>query len=256
MRVTQHVLFRIVISLLGVLLVAGHTAHADTVNQARYRVNVLAGTANQRKAVVAAETMWTTALHEPSLFQAADAQSDATTITIEFNDTKEIAGHAKGNQVAADVLGETAEVAGTKKIVIYTKGIITNFKLTSYQTAADYTASVIAHEMGHAMGLRHTLNNKNDLMYPVNTGPNQAITHLDATKLPWQVSTAALSDLDKNTSMANSQFVTTRMSMFSARVAHLPMLFWGMVAALAVASLAIIIRLVAWRRKVLAGLQS
>lgn len=106
------------------------------------------------------------------------------------------------------------------------------------------------------MGLRHTLNNKNDLMYPVNTGPNQAITHLDATKLPWQVSTAALSDLDKNTSMANSQFVTTRMSMFSARVAHLPMLFWGMVAALAVASLAIIIRLVAWRRKVLAGLQS
>lgn len=55
-------------------------------------------------------------------------------------------------------------------------------------------------------------------MYPVNTGPNQAITHLDATKLPWQVSTAALSDLDKNTSMANSQFVTTRMSMFSARV--------------------------------------
>lgn len=28
MRVTQHVLFRIVISLLGVLLVAGHTAHA------------------------------------------------------------------------------------------------------------------------------------------------------------------------------------------------------------------------------------
>ncbi|MBU7562012.1 matrixin family metalloprotease [Weissella cibaria] len=128
--------------------------------------------------------------------------------------------------------------------------------MTSYQTAADYTASVIAHEMGHAMGLRHTLNNKNDLMYPVNTGPNQAITHLDATKLPWQVSTAALSDLDKNTSMANSQFVTTRMSMFSARVAHLPMLFWGMVAALAVASLAIIIRLVAWRRKVLAGLQS
>ena len=109
--------------------------------------------------------------------------------------------------------------------------------------------------MGHAMGLRHTLTNKNDLMYPVNTGPNQAITRLDATKLPWQVATDALDDLDKNTSMANSQFVTTRMLMFSARVAHLPTLFWVMVVALVVASLAIIIRLIAWRRKVLASLQ-
>lgn len=46
-----------------------------------------------------------------------------------------------------------------------------------------------------------------------------------------------------------------RTSMFEARVAHLPTVFWTMVIGLAVASLLVVVRVVVWHRQVVKQMQ-
>ena len=87
--------------------------------------------------------------------------------------------------------------------------------------------SVLYTRFGHAMSLQHNVQDKDDLMYPVNLGPVQAISQWDASHLPWQVDESALQQLGKTKSL----FFLTKWScnkrLCSKRVFHTYQWFFG-----------------------------
>lgn len=256
MAKTTKLCFRSVLAIIGVMMLltsAPKNVKAD--ETPRFQVQLLNASVSEAKAVTKAETMWTTALQDPQMFKGTTATPNVTTITISFDDANNITGNSKTQQVADDVLGETADMQGVKQIVIHTKGIQEDYDLTSYATENSFLTSVLAHEIGHAMGLQHNLQDKNDLMYPVNLGPIQAISEWDASHLPWQVDTGAIQQLATKKSWLSQGMMVQRTSMFEARVAHLPTVFWTMVIGLAVASLLVVVRVVVWHRQVVKQMQ-
>lgn len=251
MAKTTKLCFQSILSIIGVMMlltVAPKSVKAD--DTPRFQVQVLNASVSESKAVAKAETMWMMALQNPQMFTGTPETPNVTTITISFDNDQNVAGNGKSQQVSADILGETADVQGVKQILIHTKGIQEDYDLTSYLTKESFLTSVLAHEIGHTMGLQHNVQDKDDLMYPVNLGPVQAISQWDASHLPWQVDESALQQLGKRKSVLSDKMVVQQTSMFQARVSHLPMVFWTMVIRLAIAMLLVIMRVVVWHRHV------